>query len=282
MMTLFNMLSLYIVEITVPLIPTLYSLFEKLTTFEFLSNKYIQSVWNNIYVLVGVIVLFAIAIKLISTMVNPDTLTDNKKGVKGLYFRTVIAVVLIFIIPIIFSYSFTLQAKLVNSNFLISRVFGYKIADDKNVGELLGWTTFSSFCTLGEAANESDYVCRINGHNFLKKADRVNGEEVDNDILHYDSSEKAYYIVEILEAVSSSKLSRGENATNNYKHTRDWEEEGGDAVMQNIINEVGLVVGKGDNYSTLATKKYLKEMNIVYHDDSVYNYFQTNYPELFE
>ena len=155
-MAIFQALSLYTVGIVVPLIPTLYNLFVKLSTFQFLSNSYIHSVWNNIYVLVGVIVMFAIAIKLISTIVNPDTLTDNKKGVKGIYFRTIIAVVMIFIIPMLFTYSFELQKKLIDSNFLISRVFGYKISDDTSVGQLLAWTTLSSFCTLGEAANEED------------------------------------------------------------------------------------------------------------------------------
>jgi hypothetical protein len=157
-MAIFQALSLYMVGMIVPLIPTLYNLFVKLSTFQFLSNSYIHSVWNNIYVLVGVIVMFAIAIKLISTIVNPDTIADNKKGVKGIYFRTIIAVVMIFIIPMLFTYSFELQKKLIDSNFLISRVFGYKISDDTSVGQLLAWTTFSSFCTLGEDANEGDVI----------------------------------------------------------------------------------------------------------------------------
>lgn len=153
---LLTSISLLITKYAYPLIPELYSLFIKLSTFQFLDNTYIKSVWNNIYVLVGVIVLFAIAIKLISAIVNPDTLSDNKKGAKSLYFRTVLAVVFIFIIPALFTYSYKLQLKLIDSNFLISRVFGYQIPDDADVGQLLSWTTFSSFCTLGEDADETD------------------------------------------------------------------------------------------------------------------------------
>ena len=153
--SLFVSISLYLTQLIYPVIPKLYSLFEKLATFGFLTDDYIHSVWNNIYVLVGVIVLFAIAIKLISTIVNPDTLSDNKKGVKGLYFRTVIAVILIFIIPFIFSASFELEKKLMDSNFLISRVFGYKIAEGSDVGQLLAWTTFSSFCSPTDQASET-------------------------------------------------------------------------------------------------------------------------------
>ena len=127
-----------------------------------------------------------------------------------------------------------------------------------------------------EAENENSYVCRINGHNFLKTSSRINGESIEKDILHYNADDKCYYIIEIEEAVSSSKLSK--TSSNNYAHTR----EDGDNVMQGIVSELASLVGDSDNYSTLATKKYLKEMAIEYHDQTVYDYFKSNYPELFE
>ena len=121
---------------------------------------------------------------------------------------------------------------------------------------------------------ENAYVCRINGHNYLKTASRVKGDPIDNDILHYDSSSKCYYIIEIEEAVSSSKLSL--NGSHNYEKTRDAE------AMQDITDEVAKIVGQSESYSTLAIKKYLRAMDITYHDESVYDYFKTNYPELFD
>lgn len=124
-----------------------------------------------------------------------------------------------------------------------------------------------------EAANENAYVCRINHHYYLKTASRVKGDAIDNDILHYDADSKTYYIVEIEQAVSSSKLSK--TGDRNYAHTE------GEAKMQEIIDEVAKIVAKGETYSTLAAKKYLKAMNIQYHDDAVYEYFKSNYPELF-
>ena len=142
-------------------------------------------------------------------------------------------------------------------------------ADDKAAAERTygtdGWK---------EAEDESAYVCRINGHYYLKTASRVKGDSIENDILHYDADSKSYYIVEIEQAVSASKLSK--TSTRNYAHTISEE------TMQEIINEVSKIVGKGESYSTLATKKYLKAMNIEYHDESVYDYFKTNYPELFD
>ena len=122
-------------------------------------------------------------------------------------------------------------------------------------------------------STENGFLCRVNGHNYLKKENRIAGEGVENDILFYDTSSKAYYIVEVVEAASSSKLSL--TGDNNYAKTR------GEDVMEDFINRIGKLVGADSSYSTLAKKKYLKEMNIVYYDDSVYNYFKSNYPELF-
>lgn len=124
-----------------------------------------------------------------------------------------------------------------------------------------------------EATNESAYVARINGHNYLKKASRVKGDSIEKDILHYDASSNTYYIVEIEEAASYSKLNKASHT--NYANTR------GASVMEDIINNVSEIVSKDESYSTLATKKYLKEMVISYHDQSVYDYFYSNYPELF-
>ena len=123
-------------------------------------------------------------------------------------------------------------------------------------------------------SDESPYVARINGKNYLKTASSIDGSDNKNDILHYDSGSSTYYIVQIEEAASSSKLSK--KSTNSYAELR------GKNVMEEIVNEITKVVGTGESYSTLATKYFLEKMSIEYHDEVVYNYFKDNYPDLFE
>ena len=118
------------------------------------------------------------------------------------------------------------------------------------------------------------YVCRINGHNYLKKAERVKGESAMNDILFKDDDSGSYFIIEIEEAVSTSKLMP--NSRYNYEALRNATD------MENIVNEVNKLVAAGESYSSLAAKKFLKAMEIAYHDDSVYDYFYSTYPELFD
>ena len=123
--------------------------------------------------------------------------------------------------------------------------------------------------------DESAYIARINGRNFLKKASRVEGEKEQNDILFHDSGNGSYYIVEVQEAVSSTKLSKSSSSENNYYNARAND-------VEKIINNVSEIVGKSESYSAQATEYYIKQMAIIFHDDDVYEYFKATYPDLFK
>lgn len=141
---LFLGLSVLISKTVYPLIPRLYNLFMYLANFQFFKEDFVKKVWNNLYVLVGVVVLFAIAIKLISGIVNPESLTDTKKGAKGAYLRAVIAVVLIFLTPIAFETLFDVQDHLLTDNYLVSHIFGYNF-NNTTGGQTLAWETLNAF-----------------------------------------------------------------------------------------------------------------------------------------
>ena len=122
--------------------------------------------------------------------------------------------------------------------------------------------------------NESSYLALINGRYYLKQESTLSGEDKKNDIKFYDSSSSTYYIVEVEEAVISSKLSK--TSTNSYNETRE------SGFMESVVNEVAKQIGSGDTYKKLAKEYWLKEMSIKYHDTTVYDYFKSNYPDLFE
>ena len=121
--------------------------------------------------------------------------------------------------------------------------------------------------------HESAYVAKINGRYFLKNSVTESGQ-FDKDMVFYDSSSSTYYIVEIEEAASTSKLSK-ENA-NRYAETR------GNDVAEEFINEIVEKVASSDTYRGLSTKYWLEKASLTYHDTVVYDYFKANYPELFD
>lgn len=127
--------------------------------------------------------------------------------------------------------------------------------------------------------DENAYVAVINGVNYLKVSSSIAGDDVKNDILHYDSSSKTYYVVQILEAVSSSKMNRepSESSINAYNRADTRK-----ADFEDIKNEVCKAVCKGESYNSLAIEHYLKQMKMEFYDQTVYDYFLATYPDVFE
>ena len=52
--------------------------------------------------------------------------------------------------------------------------------------------------------------------------------------------------------------------------------------LEERINEIVQIIGNNDTYKNLSKKHWIEEMNIKYHDTEVYDYFKSNFPELFD
>ena len=52
--------------------------------------------------------------------------------------------------------------------------------------------------------------------------------------------------------------------------------------MEGIVNEVCTIVADSESYRTLAKKHFLEEAKLKYHDTVIYDYFKSNFPELFD
>ena len=128
-----------------------------------------------------------------------------------------------------------------------------------------GWETNE------DTANLINVVGKINGQYFLRKTSRVKDVPVENDILF--ESDGTYYIVLVEDAIRSINLSKSvyENADADKLET-----------LETYVNEIVQIVSNNDTYKNLSKKHWLEEMNIKYHDTEVYNYFKSNFPDLFD
>ena len=114
--------------------------------------------------------------------------------------------------------------------------------------------------------NESNYVAKINGKYYLKVGSKESTADIKDDILF--NLNGTSYVIQIEEAISASKLSKESEI---YDST----------AKEEIINEVAKVIAADDSYKTLSTKHWLEKCALKYHDTVVYDYFKSNYPELF-
>ena len=149
-----------------------------------------------------------------------------------------------------------------------SRLFNIGVAnilDNTKVTDRWNGTSYA------KPADESKLVAKINGKYYLKVASKESGARDEDDILFEDGGK--YYIVQIEEAVSGSKLS---------KDSEIYNVEGRERTKEDIINEVARIIAQKDTYQTLSTKHWLEKAAMKYHDTKIYDYFKENYPDLFE
>ena len=149
-----------------------------------------------------------------------------------------------------------------------SKLFNIGVAnvlDNDNIVDRWDGTNYA------KPADESKLVAKINGKYYLKVASKESGADDRDDILFKDGGK--YYIIQIEEAVSGSKLA---------KDSEVYNKEGRENSKEDIINEVARIIAEKDTYQTLSTKHWLEKALIKYHDTKVYDYFKENYPDLFE
>ena len=113
-------------------------------------------------------------------------------------------------------------------------------------------------------------VGKVKGQYFLRNTSRIKDVPVQNDILF--ESDGTYYIVLVEDAIRSINLSKSSYV--------DADAEKLDK-LEGYINEIVQIVANNDTYKNLSKKHWLEEMKIKYHDTEVYNYFKSNFPDLF-
>ena len=150
---LFRKLFIYICVPIYNLIVYMYKIFYSIATTRFLKDDLIQRFSSNIYVLVSAVMLFAFSITILSAIVNPDLLTDNKKGVSALFKRSIIALALMVLVPFAFNQLYDIQESVMTNSLVEKIVVGINLCDPDtdsnceiggNGGQVIAGTLISS------------------------------------------------------------------------------------------------------------------------------------------
>lgn len=146
MRNIFRSLSFNITQAVYTIIPDLYGVFMDLASNRYFSEKSIKELSTNIYTVISVCMLFALGIKLLSAIVNPDLLDDKKKGAKKVFINCALSVFLIILIPIGFEKLYELQKDVVKNQLVEKLVLGMDTSEQSDPGQILAAYAFSSFC----------------------------------------------------------------------------------------------------------------------------------------
>lgn len=146
-------LSLMLDGIVYWLVSLLFELYEQLAGFQFLTESAYNEIVDRFYVIIGVVMLFYLAYALLKALVNPDELT---KSTSKIVMNIVVSLVLLNIVPIIFTYAYKLQHIIVSEDRIISKiVLGNANENISTVGRDTAMTFLESFLKPGPTAEIS-------------------------------------------------------------------------------------------------------------------------------
>lgn len=157
----------------------------------------------------------------------------------------------------------TIRTRLFSSK--VEKAVDY-VLDDLGDAENGGYTETGE----NKDATRSSYIRNINGKFYLMP--ETYDEDDDRNFIHYDSGSKTYYLIEVEEAVNRTKFD-ADNEDNNYV--------GLGKDLDEIVAGVAKVVGGRSDKRSEATEYVIKNADLKFHDQAVYDFFVKQFPDLF-
>ena len=160
-----------------------------------------------------------------------------------------------------------------------NRLFNINVATEvDHMEKMEKSSTTAAEHTIGDY-EPTNYVRYINGHYYLTPETAERFEDNPHSFVIYEGG--ASYIVEVVEAVTTSKLDT-KTGKDSYNELRESDVQNNPLFAEEIAMEIAHVLGSKDTYVKDAYQHYIEQYNLVYHSTALYDYFKEKYPDLFE
>ena len=132
------------------LIDYLYDIFDFLTRINIFSQDTYNDIVSRIYIILGVFMLFVLAYSLLRAIINPDDFAKGENSFPNLIKNVVISLVIIVLLPTVFSVAFNIQNSILNNDTIPRLVLGNDYATntdvyDADAGRTMAYYTFMAF-----------------------------------------------------------------------------------------------------------------------------------------
>ena len=178
-----RVLMLEICNIVYRLISFCFSIFESLGTAEIITNDKVQAIFSRISLILGLFMVFRITFAFIEYIIDPDAMTDKKKGAGTIIKKVIIVIVLLGSTSSLFKLAFQAQDIIVNNDIVSKVIFGTKNTDKEKFGSELSYEVFSAFYRINddEIVNETAIYneCKDIMDNWLEEDMRENNGSLD-------------------------------------------------------------------------------------------------------
>lgn len=146
------------------LICYVYEIFYYLATLNIFTEEHYQGIVNRIYVVLGLFMLFVLAYSLLKAIINPDNFAKNEQSFPNLIKNVIISLVIIVLLPTVFSAAFNIQNAVLNNDTIPKLILGLDGGTDDNSG---GGRTIAYYLFKAFLYPNSDY-CVSEGYDDIE------------------------------------------------------------------------------------------------------------------
>ncbi len=156
-------------------------IFNSLVKLNVFTNEGYNDIVSRIYIVLGLIMLFVLAYSLLKAIINPENFSKGETSFSKLIGNTVSSLIIIAILPTVFSVAFNIQNSLVNQGTIYKIILG----NDNNVssstdeikdgGRDIAYYTFTSFFYENDQSDGENTDSSENSYDNIK--DAVEGGE---------------------------------------------------------------------------------------------------------
>ena len=150
------------------LICYVYEIFYYLATLNIFTEEHYQGIVSRIYVVLGLFMLFVLAYSLLKAIINPDDYAKSDQSFPKLIKNVVVSLVIIVLLPTVFSVAFNIQNAVLNNNTIPKIILGIDDAAENDVGggRTIAYNLFKAFFYPESCSSDSIDDCRsdINGN----------------------------------------------------------------------------------------------------------------------
>lgn len=158
MITTFFSILLTLDGLVYNIIDWLYDIFVAIATIDVFSSEQetINKIVTNVYVILGVVMLFALAYSLLRAVINPENFSKGDTSFSKLMQNIVVSIIIIAILPTCFNFAYKFQTSILENDTIPKILFGDSISNpftlenteddpEPSPGRTMAYSIFNSF-----------------------------------------------------------------------------------------------------------------------------------------
>ncbi len=156
-------------------------IFNSLVKLNVFTNEGYNDIVSRIYIVLGLIMLFVLAYSLLKAIINPENFSKGETSFSKLIGNTVSSLIIIAILPTVFSVAFNIQNSLVNQGTIYKIILGNDSNDTstdeiKQGGRDIAYYTFTSFFYENDQSDGENTDSSENSYGGITTAVKNNGD----------------------------------------------------------------------------------------------------------